>query len=105
MIWLVMIVTGLLTFASRFVMFSDFAPKQLPKKFQEALTFVPAAVLSAIILPSVLVGGDGTLLTIADNPRLPAAIIAVAVALATRSVIATIASGMATLWLLDWLVF
>ena len=105
MIWLVMIVTGALTFASRFVMFSDFAPKKLPAKFEDALTYVPTAVLSAIILPSVLIGGDGAMLPMMDNARLPAALIAVGAALVTRSVLATIASGMAALWLLEYFVF
>lgn len=105
MIWFVMVITGLLTFASRFVMFSDFAPKKLPPKFEDALAYVPTAVLSAIILPSVLIGDNGAIISIFDNPRLPAALIAVGVALLTRSVLATIASGMAALWLLDWFLF
>ena len=56
MIWIIMIVTGLLTFAMRFVMLSGVAPRKLPAAFGEALGFVPIAVLTAIITPAVLMG-------------------------------------------------
>ncbi|MGB2159366.1 MAG: AzlD domain-containing protein [Candidatus Puniceispirillaceae bacterium] len=41
----------------------------------------------------------------AGNARLPAALLATTVALVTRSVLATIATGLAALWCLDWLVY
>jgi len=104
MIWIVMVICGLLTFATRFVMFSDIAPKSLPPWLDEALGFVPIAVLTAIIVPAVIIGPDSSLV-LADNPRLPAAILAVTVALATRSVLPTIAVGLAAIWILEWLVY
>ena len=102
MIWLVMIACGLLTFATRFVMFSGLAPRRLPDWLEDALGFVPIAVLTAIIVPAVVTGPEGT---IAGNSRLPAAVIAVSVALLTRSVLATIATGLAALWCLEWFVY
>lgn len=104
MIWFVMIACGLFTFATRFVMFSDIAPRQLPTWLQDALGFVPIAVLTAIIIPAVIVAPEGGL-TLAGNARLPAALVAVTVALVTRSVLATIATGLVALWCLDWLVY
>ena len=104
MIWIVMVACGLLTFAMRFVMFSDIAPKRLPTWLDEALGFVPIAVLTAIIVPAVIIGPEGSLV-LAGNARLPAAILAVTVALVTRSVLPTIAAGLAALWILDWLVY
>jgi branched-subunit amino acid transport protein len=104
MIWLVMIACGIFTFATRFVMFSDIAPRQLPVWLQDALGFVPIAVLTAIIVPAVIVAPDGGLV-LAGNSRLPAAVVAVTVALFTRSVLATIATGLASLWCLDWLFY
>ena len=104
MIWLVMIACGIFTFATRFVMFSDVAPRQLPTWLQDALSFVPIAVLTAIIVPAVIVAPDGGL-ALVGNARLPAALVAVTVALFTRSVLATIATGLASLWCLDWLVY
>ncbi|MEC7438097.1 MAG: AzlD domain-containing protein [Pseudomonadota bacterium] len=104
MIWMVMIVCGLLTFSMRFVMFSDLAPKQLPGWLEEALGFVPVAVLTAIIVPAVIVSPDGGLM-LAGNSRLPAALIAVTSALVTRSVLVTIGSGLSSMWVLDYFVY
>jgi branched-subunit amino acid transport protein len=104
MIWFVMIACGLFTFATRFVMFADLAPRQLPGWLQDALSFVPVAVLTAIIVPAVLIAPEGGL-ALAGNARLPAALVAVTVALVTRSVLATIVTGLGALWCLDWLVY
>ena len=104
MIWMVMIVCGLLTFSMRFVMFSDLAPKQLPGWLEEALGFVPVAVLTAIIVPAVIVSPDGGLM-LAGNSRLPAALIAMTAALVTRSVLVTIGSGLGSMWVLDYFVY
>ena len=99
-----MIVTGALTFAMRFVMLSGVAPRKLPAVFEEALRFVPIAVLTAIIIPAVL-GGDNNSIILLDNPRIPAAIFAVFVALVSRSVVMTIATGLGTLWFMTFLGF
>ena len=104
MIWLVMIVCGLLTLSMRFVMFSDLAPKQLPGWLEEALGFVPVAVLTAIIVPAVIISSDGGLM-IAGNSKLPAALIAVTAALVTRSVLVTIASGLGSMWVLEYFLY
>ena len=102
MIWTIMIFTGLLTFAMRFVMLSAVAPRKLPTTFEEALSFVPITVLTAIIVPAVLVGEEGNIILL-DNARLPATIIAIFVALVSRSVVMTISAGLGTLWLLTFL--
>ena len=101
MIWMVMIVCGLLTFSMRFVMFSDLAPKQLPRWLEEALSFVPVAVLTAIIVPAVIISPEGGLM-LAGNSKIPAALIAVTAALITRSVLTAIASGLGSLWVLEY---
>ena len=56
-----MIACGLLTFATRFVMFSGLAPRRLPDWLEDALGFVPIAVLTAIIVPAVITGPEGGL--------------------------------------------
>ena len=102
MIWMVMILCGLLTFSMRFVMFSDLAPKQIPGWLEEALSFVPVAVLTAIIVPAVIISPEGGLI-LAGNSKLPAALVAVTAALVTRSVLTTIASGLGSFWVLEYL--
>ena len=102
MIWLVMVMTGIFTFGTRFVMLTGWVARGLPKWLIDALGFVPIAVLTAIIVPAVLIDPATEQIIVMQNARLYAAIIATIVALLTRNVIATICSGLATLWVLQW---
>ena len=102
MIWLVMLMTGIFTFGTRFVMLTGWVARGLPKWLIDALGFVPIAVLTAIIVPAVLIDSATDQIIVTQNARLYAAVIATIVALLTRNVIATISSGLATLWVLQW---
>ncbi len=95
-IWLMMIIGGLLTFATRlsFILLLDRI--KMPDWFRRGLRFVPVAVLSAIILPE-LTNPSGTLFLSWRNPQLLAGAVAILVAWRTRSVILTIVTGMAAL--------
>jgi len=104
MIWTLMIITGLLTFAMRFVMLSGFAPSKLPSNLKGALKFIPISVLTAIIVPAVLIGENNNI-TLLNNTHLPAAILAIVVAIISRSVVLTITIGLSTIWLLTFLGF
>ena len=104
MIWLLMVMTGIFTFSTRFVMLTGWVARGLPNWLIDALGFVPIAALTAIIVPAVLIDPETQQVVIMNNSRIIAAIIAIFVALSTRSVIATISSGLATLWCLQlWL--
>jgi len=102
-IWLVMIILGLLTFATRLSFILLLERIKLPVIFQRALRFVPIAVLSAIIAPEL--GRYNDVLAISPtNPRLLAGLVATLVAWRTKSVIWTILAGMVVFWLLRiWL--
>ena len=102
MIWLVMLMTGIFTFGTRFVMLTGWVARSLPKWLIDALEFVPIAVLTAMIVPAVLIDPAMQQIIMMQNTRLHAAIIATIVALLTRNVIATISSGLTTLWVLQW---
>ena len=99
-----MIIAGLLTFFMRFIMLSGIAPRKLPATFREASEFIPIAVLTAIIVPAVLTGEDNNIMLL-NNSHFPAAIVAVVVALISRSVVLTIGVGLSTLWLLKFMGF
>jgi len=99
-----MIITGLLTFAMRFIMLSGVAPGSLPESFKGALDFIPISVLTAIIVPAVFVD-DSNNIVFLNNAHLPAAIAAVATAIISRSVVLTIGVGLSTIWLLTFLGF
>jgi branched-subunit amino acid transport protein len=95
----VIIASGLMTFAARFSMIGIFGNRQLPAILKRLLAYIPAAALSALILPDILlVDGQFRLLA---NAEIPAFIIAAIVAYRYRSIIATIATGMAALWLIE----
>ena len=75
---------GLLLLAGRF---------DLPPALRRALRFAPAAALAAIVAPDLLLNG-GVLDLGAGNTRLVAGLAGFAVALATRSTLTAIVTGM-----------
>ena len=95
-IWLVMLVGGLLTFATRLSFILLLHRIKVPVWFRRGLRFVPVAVLSAIILPE-LTRPEGTLFLSWRNPQLLAGAVAILVAWRTKNVILTIVAGMAAL--------
>ena len=99
--WLVIIGVALVTFGLRasFIVFAD--PHRFPHAFRQALAFVPPAVLAAIVAPGLLAPA-GILVLGLDNPRAIAGLVAIAFAIRWRTPLAAIATGMASLWLLQW---
>ena len=102
MIWLVMICSGVFTFGTRFVMLTKWVADGLPRWVIDALAFVPIAVLTAILVPAVLIDPSTQQIVVVENARFFAAVMATIVALLTRNVIATISSGLASLWVMQW---
>ena len=102
MIWLVMICGGIFTFGMRFVMLTKWVANGLPRWAIDALAFVPIAVLTAILVPAVLIHPSTQQIIVLENVRFFAAVVATIVALMTRNVIATISSGLASLWIMQW---
>lgn len=101
-IWPVMLVLGVLTFLTRLSFIGLFHRWQTPDIVKRALRYVPVAALMAIIVPELLMA-NGTLNLNPLNPRLLAGLLAIGVAVRTRSVTWTIVAGMAAFWLLRWL--
>jgi len=96
--WLpALVVAGLVTFGIRLSFIALLGKVELPPALSRALRFVPPAVLSAIILPEMLVR-DGAVDLRPGNARLLAGLVAALVAWRTRNVLLTIAVGMAALW-------
>ena len=99
--WPALVVGGLLTFLIRLSFIALLGGVEVPPLLTRALRFVPAAVLTAIIVPE-LVLRDGAVDLSPGNLRLWAGLLATGVALKTRSVALTIVAGMVVLWLLQW---
>jgi len=99
-IWAVIVLVGALNYASRLSFIAFFARRAMPPLLARALKYVPAAMLTALIVPMV-VDAHG-LATDFATPRVAAAVLAAIVAWFTRSTLKTLGAGMAALWLLAW---
>jgi branched-subunit amino acid transport protein len=95
-LWLTILIAGLLTFATRLSFIFLLERITAPGWFQRSLRFVPAAVLSAIILPE-LVNRNGVLDVSLRNPQLWSGTLAVFVAWRTKNVLLTLVAGMVAL--------
>ena len=100
-VWLAILGVAVSTFLLRasFIVFAD--PHRFPRRFRQALAFVPPAVLAAIVVPGLLLTSTGFDMTGA-NPRWIAGLLAIVACARWRNVIAGIATGMVALWLLQW---
>jgi branched-subunit amino acid transport protein len=101
-LWAVIVAVGALNYLSRLSFIALFARIPMPPAMARALRFVPAAMLTAIVVPAVAFRAPGVLELSYTNPKLLAALVAAAIAWRTRSVTATMASGMIALWLMQW---
>jgi branched-subunit amino acid transport protein len=93
---------GLITYAIRLSLFLLPEGITLPPRLLQALRYVPAAVLSAIIFPEMFID-EGSLNISLGNVRLIAGLAAGLVAWRTRNVILTVIVGMGLLWILQFL--
>ena len=102
-IWLGILAAGLLTFLTRLSFIALLDRWTPPELLKRGLRYVPAAVLSAIIFPEVLMH-SGSLDLSVGNVRLLAGLVAALVGWRTRNVLLTIAAGMGAFYLLGLLV-
>ena len=103
MTWFSIIVSGIVTYFSRMAMVALIDRDMLGTKVKEVLNYVPAAVFPAIIFPGVFFDDFGSLVEITD-PKIYGAIIALIVGFFSRSVIATILSGLSSYWFIVFVI-
>ncbi len=101
-LWLVILGITACTFALRasFLLLPERA--QLPELLNRSLRYVPAAVLTAIWAPELLLQ-KGVLSLAPGNERLLAGVVAIAVAWRYRMTFGTIVAGLAALHFFDWM--
>lgn len=97
-LWGVFVAVGVGTFAMRLSFVELYGKWRIPPLLSRALLYVPASVLSALVLPAV-VYPDGAGLSVLHNPQVPAAVLATVVAWRSRSTVLTLLVGMGALWL------
>ncbi len=103
-IWLLVFVVGVITYTTRVSFIALFARRSMPPLLAKALKHVPAAMLTAIVIPAVAFSAPGVLQLPPSNTKLVAALVAAGVAWWRQNTMLTMAVGMAALWLLQYLV-
>ena len=101
--WALIIYCGLITYLTRFSMIALIRKEMFNDRIREILSFVPSAIFPAIIFPAIFLDNNG-LFQIEDNPKIIAAIIAMIIGIFSRSIIATIFSGLGSYWFLIFVV-
>lgn len=101
-LWIFLILGGLGTYLIRLSFILIFQHIQIPPFMERLLRLVPPAVFSAIVLPELLFRDNAIQLSF-SNLRLVAGILAAIVAIKTRNILLTIASGMIILWIIQFL--
>ena len=95
--WALIVYCGLITFLTRFSMIAILKKEMFNNEIREVLSYVPSAIFPAIIFPAIFLDSSGSL-ELTDNPKILAAIIATCVGIFSRSILATIFSGLASYW-------
>ena len=101
--WALIIYCGLITYLTRFSMIALIKKEMFNDRIRQVLSYVPSAIFPAIIFPAIFLDNSGSFL-IEDNPKIIAAIIATIIGVFTRSILATIFSGLASYWFLIFVV-
>lgn len=95
-LWIVIIGMAVGSFALRFVFIGLVGNRTMPAWLLRHLRYTAVAILPALVTPLVIwpsaTGGTP------DAPRLVAALVTIAVGLATKSVVAAMVTGAGTLW-------
>ena len=98
---LAIVAMGMVTFGLRLSFLVLPERLQLPERVHRALRYVPAALLTALWAPELLLQ-KGVLALTPDNARLLAGVVAIGVAWRTRMTLATIVAGLVSLHFFDW---
>ena len=100
-IWLIICGVAVGTYLLRFSFLGIIGDRPLPEWVERHLRYVAVAVMPAIAAPLILwpeaTGGH------VDLPRITAAVVACVIGVKTRSVIGSVIGGLATLYLMMWI--
>jgi len=101
--WTLIIYCGLVTYLTRFSMIALIKKEMFNDRIREVLSYVPSAIFPAIIFPAIFLDNSGSFI-LEDNPKIIAAIIATIIGILSRSIIATIFSGLASYWFIIFVI-
>ena len=100
--WILVFISGLITYFLRYSMISFIKKDMLNKKTKTLLGYVPSAVFPALIFPAVLLDSSASFVTY-DDPKILAILVAMIVGLISKKIIATILSGLISYWIIIFL--
>lgn len=89
---------GIVTYLPRWIPLIFLSRRRLPMWLRQWLEFIPVAVLGALILPSLVTGGEPRQVTLLQ-PALLVSVPTFICASLTRSLAGTVIIGMALFWL------
>ena len=96
--WVLVIGMGLVTFLPRWLPLVYLTKRNLPSWLVEWLELIPAAILSALLLPELVTAGAPRILDIL-RPELLVAVPTFLFAIFTKSLGGTVITGMLLFWL------
>ncbi len=100
--WIIIFISGLITYFLRFSMISFIKKDMLSEKTKIVLSYVPSAVFPAIIFPAVLLDNSGSYVDYNDS-KIIAILVAIIVGYFSKKIIATILSGLISYWIIIFL--
>ena len=93
---------AVVTFLIRYSLLAFSSQIKLPAQLIEALEYLPPAILTAIIVPAVLMPTGDKILLNYTNAKLVGAIAAILIGWRTKNLLATIIGGMLTFFIWQW---
>ena len=100
--WILVFISGLITYFLRYSMISLIKKDMLSEKTKTLLGYVPSAVFPALIFPAVLLENSGSFVSY-DDPKIIAILVAMVVGYFSKKIIATILSGLISYWVIIFL--
>ena len=101
--WALIIYCGIITYLTRFSMIAILKKEMFNNRVREVLSYVQSAIFPAIIFPAIFLDDLGVF-QFENNPKILAAAIAMIIGILSRNIIATIISGLASYWILIFVV-
>ena len=100
--WILVFISGLITYFLRYSMISLIKKDMLSERTKTLLGYVPSAVFPALIFPAVLLENSGSFVPYND-PKIIAILVAMIVGYVSKKIIATILSGLISYWIIIFL--
>ena len=102
--WILVFISGLITYFLRYSMISLIKKDMLNEKTKALLSYVPSAVFPALIFPAVLLDSSSSFVSYND-PKILAILVAMLVGFFSKKIVATILSGLISYWIIIFLIF